>query len=351
MVFEKQFELLKETCKELLEQNKVDLILGFTTDENSSSAIPFFIRTPEDLEKLRWDDYCVPNLAKYLLENKKKVAIVAKPCDSRAIAMYIVEGQLDRKDVFIIGMECAGMKSKDSTPAPWCLECDVRIPPVYDILIRGEGIEKTPEITSTASNTAAIAAKEAAAVAAATGDTGTINNAETIEDTADTETMADTADTAVAANMAQSFVEIEKSNNDSSNDLSSKNKLSRFMNEINRCILCFSCRQACYGCYCGTCFIEKGIPNWQPSDVDSGKKMMFHLGRAMHLAGRCVECGACERVCPSGVNIRYLIRELTDFCEDLYGYRAGLNLDEEPVLTSFRQNDKEVGFLGGEDDV
>jgi ferredoxin len=68
----------------------------------------------------------------------------------------------------------------------------------------------------------------------------------------------------------------------------------------------------------------------------------------MHLAGRCVGCGACERVCPSNVKIRYLAKDLADFCQELYGYRPGENPDEVPAMTSFDQDDKEVGFLGGE---
>jgi len=289
MAFEKQKELLKQKCGELLKQGSVDLIIGFAADESTGNAVPLFIRTPEDLEKLAWDDSCTPNLSKYLLEKKGRVAIVAKPCDSRAISMYITEGQLDRGNLFIIGMECGGMKHKNSEPAPWCLECDVRKPTVYDILIEND---------ETGENEKNLAVKDAGKQAGEA--------------------------------------------------VSPQDKLSRFINEINKCILCYSCRQACYGCYCGTCFIERGMPDWQPSDLDSGKKMMFHLGRAIHLAGRCVECGACERACPSGVKIRYLVRELTDYCEELYGYRAGMNPEDEPAMTSFKQNDREEGFLGGE---
>jgi ferredoxin len=81
-----------------------------------------------------------------------------------------------------------------------------------------------------------------------------------------------------------------------------------------------------------------------------GAKMTFHLGRAMHLAGRCVECGACERVCPSGVKIRYLIQELTDLCKEEYGYEAGINPDEVPAMATYNTKDREIGFLGGEED-
>ena len=122
----------------------------------------------------------------------------------------------------------------------------------------------------------------------------------------------------------------------------------KFRNEINKCILCYSCRQACCGCYCQVCFMDRGAPDWQPADPDFSTKMAYHLGRAMHLSGRCVECGACERVCASGVNVRYLIKEVTGFVENIYGFRAGFDPDADPVMASYDFDDREVGFIGGE---
>jgi len=122
----------------------------------------------------------------------------------------------------------------------------------------------------------------------------------------------------------------------------------RFADEMKKCILCYSCRQACYGCYCTTCFMDRGEPNWQPATPDTGAKMLYHLGRAMHLAGRCVECGACENACASGVDIRYLISEVTGFVEDEYGYRAGMDPETEPAMLTYTAGDREVGFLGGD---
>jgi len=91
------------------------------------------------------------------------------------------------------------------------------------------------------------------------------------------------------------------------------------------------------------------MPNWLPPEIDSGTKKTFHMGRAMHLAGRCVECGACEAACASGVNLRYIIRELTGFVEEVHGYQAGLDLDAKPPLVSYADDDREIGFLGDDE--
>jgi Fe-S oxidoreductase len=92
--------------------------------------------------------------------------------------------------------------------------------------------------------------------------------------------------------------------------------------------------------------MDRGVPNWQPVKPDAGAKMIYHLGRAMHLAGRCVECGACENVCASGVDVRYLIEAATDFVEEEYGFRAGMDAQTPSALLTFKPDDPETGFWG-----
>lgn len=282
MSVETQKNEVVELCKKLLAEDKVKVIIGFTQSEVEGITAPLFMRNTADVEKLKWDNRCAPNLAKYLLEKRGKVGIIAKACDARAIVMYMVEKQIARDDIYIIGMECPGMKNDDDTPVCGCEDCKMRIPPVYDVLVKyGEEI-KLPDSSC------------------------------------------------------------------ESSQAESNDPYKRFQDEIDKCILCFSCRQACYGCYCQTCFMEMNRPNWSSSDIDAAEKMNFHLGRAMHLAGRCVECGACERVCPSGVKIRYLTKEISKFIKETYGYEAGIDPEATPALAMFNTNDREVGMIRGE---
>ena len=89
------------------------------------------------------------------------------------------------------------------------------------------------------------------------------------------------------------------------------------------------------------------MPDWQPAEIDTGTKMTFHLGRAMHLAGRCVECGACEAACASGVNVRYIIKEATNFINETYGFKTGMDFDTKQAMLTYKMEDKEIGFFGG----
>jgi ferredoxin len=283
MSFENQQKEMIQACEAVFATQRAELILGYTLGELEGQVIPAFVRPGEPVDHLVWNPDCTPNLAKYALGRKEKVAIVAKPCDARAIVMYLIEKQLQRDQVVLIGMECAGMRRPDGSLAPGCDMCTVKTPPLYDQLIQ---------------------------------------NPESRESGSRLQPQLDSAELL--------------------------GNISRFQKELEKCLLCFSCRQVCYGCYCNTCFLDRGIPDWAPANLELGAKMVFHLGRAMHLAGRCVACGACERGCPSGVKIRYLLQDLNRFCQDLYGYQAGLSPDETPALAVFQPNDREEGFLGGD---
>ena len=66
---------------------------------------------------------------------------------------------------------------------------------------------------------------------------------------------------------------------------------------------------------------------------------MFHMGRAMHLAGRCIGCGECERACPMELPIMELNREMTRRVEELFDYEAGMDPEAVPVLGQFEPDD------------
>jgi len=279
MNFDKQISEIRALCRKLIEEDKVDVILAYGDgDLDDGTLIPLFVRTPDDIDKIKWGDRCWQNLAPYLHGREERTAILAKACDARAIVQYTIESQIERDKVYVIGVDCPGMKDADGDSRPGCDECTVRVAPVCDTRIEDDRV-------------VAITPKE-------------------------------------------------------SSD-SPAGSLKRFREEIDKCILCYSCRQACYGCYCPTCFIERDIPGWQPAEVDAGTKMTFHLGRSMHLAGRCVECGSCEAACASGVNIRYVIKEATKFIEENYDVKTGMDPNTRQAMLTFKFDDKEIGFFGG----
>jgi coenzyme F420-reducing hydrogenase beta subunit len=123
----------------------VKVIIGYTETANPYKTKPFIARTVEDAEKLVFNNYCVNNLAVYLTHKEFKqngiVGIVAKGCDVKTIIQLIQESQINKDDIYIIGINCNGQISEfgkefgAETIATKCLNCFVRIPILQHTLI------------------------------------------------------------------------------------------------------------------------------------------------------------------------------------------------------------------------
>lgn len=98
--------------------------------------------------------------------------------------------------------------------------------------------------------------------------------------------------------------------------------------EFQKCLKCYGCRDICPVCFCKECSLEHG------ELVDTGsvppEVPLFHLIRAVHMAGRCVDCGLCEEACPVDIPLRLLYRKVNAIVKDLFGYETGLSQEQPP---------------------
>jgi Na+-translocating ferredoxin:NAD+ oxidoreductase RnfC subunit len=67
--------------------------------------------------------------------------------------------------------------------------------------------------------------------------------------------------------------------------------------------------------------------------------------RAFHLAGRCIECGECERVCPVGIPLVKLNKKLEKDVKEMFDYTSGLDAENKPLLATFKPDDPEEFIL------
>jgi ferredoxin len=111
--------------------------------------------------------------------------------------------------------------------------------------------------------------------------------------------------------------------------------------ELSKCMKCYACRQACPMCFCIRCAVEVNQPQWIPVQANTHGNMEWHILRAMHLAGRCVSCGECGRVCPVGIPCHLLTMFLAENVHDRFDVYAGTSDNMNSVLSTYEPNDKE----------
>ncbi len=106
-------------------------------------------------------------------------------------------------------------------------------------------------------------------------------------------------------------------------------RFSRWTYEFQKCIKCYGCRDICPVCFCTECSLEhKDLigTGSLPPDVP-----IFHLVRAVHMAGRCVDCGLCEEACPADIPLRLLYRKVNEIVAELFDYHTGVSSGQPPL--------------------
>jgi len=68
---------------------------------------------------------------------------------------------------------------------------------------------------------------------------------------------------------------------------------------------------------------------------------MFQIVRNIHVAGRCTDCGECERACPVNIPLRSLSREMYDLVDELFHYKAGTDKEAAPLMTHYELEEAE----------
>lgn len=112
--------------------------------------------------------------------------------------------------------------------------------------------------------------------------------------------------------------------------------------ELSRCVKCYACRNSCPMCYCEHCTMDCNRPQWVPVASHALGNLEYHMVRAMHLAGRCVECGECGRACPVGIPVHLLTFTTEESTARQFGQRAGRSAKLDYALSTFKPDDKET---------
>ncbi len=111
--------------------------------------------------------------------------------------------------------------------------------------------------------------------------------------------------------------------------------------QFSRCLKCYACRAACPLCYCSRCTVECNQPQWIPVPAHDLGNLEWNVMRAMHLAGRCVNCGDCSRACPVGIPLHLLNQKLISEVLSNFSFRSGMAARADNAMSTFKPNDSE----------
>ncbi len=306
---------IRAKAKELLAAKTVDCVIGYCRGTLPMQARPFFAHTPEDAEQLIWSAFCTGNLAKFLINRPGKTAVVAQGCVSRNIVGLIQEQQVQREDVYILGVSCPGMADAAKVRAQLperiiknaALDGD-------ELIVEGEDFsERRSHQSVKRDNCRTCTHRNAVLYDIFIGDKGP-------------DTGGADSDAAAAAGDA----------------LPPDQRWEAFTGAFQDCLRCYACRNVCPLCYCQTCFVDEHDPQWCGKGQDETDIGTFHLLRALHCAGRCTECGACESACPVGIKTRVLTSRMELAVREKFGCSPGLDIDVLPPLSDYRSNDPEI---------
>ncbi len=308
---------LRSEAKALLEQGRADCIIGFEPGSLKFTTTPLITSNKDDIDRLVINPFIANNLSVYLTELKGRVGIVAKGCDSRSIVSLIQDKQVAREDIVILGVPCPGIidlsklerlagKDRDEMDDITrdgdkvtvtvggekrdfpvnaalfdnCLGCEFPTPQEYDILLG----EPTPPVTNEAASREKIATLEG---------------------------------------------------------MAPQQRWEFWKDEFSRCIRCYACRNVCPACFCERCFVEESEPQWLSPVPRWQENLMFQVIRNIHVAGRCTDCGECERACPADIPLRSLTKEMYDIIADLFDFKAGMDKEAAPLLTAYALEEAE----------
>jgi formate dehydrogenase subunit beta len=324
---------IREKARELLASGLAEVVIGFGEGTLPLTARPLLVRDAAAADKLVWNRYCAAGLARYVLDyvrarrrrrdydaaKAKKVAVAAKPCDARALVTYIQENQFAPEDLFVIGIRCAPMADRRRV---------FEAAGAYRLAAAAVDGEEVVA-TTTAGDELRLPLADYLDAACAT-----------CEDREPPLSDVVLGETSGAPAPGDAFARVREQE-----ARTPAERWAWLEAELSRCIRCYACRQACPACYCEECFAEQRNPAWigpatAPEDV-----VAFHLVRAFHTAGRCVECGECERACPMNIELRTLSAKLVKDVKEKYGYVAGSSVEEKPPLATYEPDDPNEGFM------
>ena len=345
--------------KYLLDEGIVDGVLTISPQDDIYDGVPTFVTDSEDLINTAGSYHCAPTMVGDLIQkylSDKKIAVAVKPCDIRSINELIKRHKINPDNIYTVGLNCGGTVSPvtgrkmidlfyeinpddvvseeidkgqfivelaDGTEKGVkihdletegfgrrlnCQRCDVKIPRKANIACGNWGASEGwtfIEINDEKGEELIEGAKKA----------GLIETKSPAQDAIDARSKVENI-----------MIKLSKKTQDAT-----YGKVDE-MEEWNRCIRCYACRDVCPICWCHeNCEINKSY--FKDSGIPP-KPIAFQGIRLSHMSFSCVDCGQCDDVCPMDIPVSLIFDKLQKKYNDRTGYIAGVSDDIKPPLYS-----------------
>ena len=275
---------------------------------------------------------------------EKPVAVLLKPCESRAAVELVKLRQINLENVLLIARDCPGTvepetfeeKPSDTLPSfsdfsedelrPVCRMCEFPTAPVADINIGTFG----------ADGDIILEAK-------------TEKGEEMLKHISLDQELEDTSarDKALKAEKKKRTAYMEKNLAALKEEVTGIDNLVKF---FAACVNCHNCRSMCPVCYCNECFFDSATFHFEGPRYEEWIKrrgllqmprdeMLFHLGRMNHIGLSCVACGMCEQACPHDIRVAQLFTLISTTAQKELDIHAGISLSDPLPLATYREEE------------
>ena len=369
-----------------LESKMVDAVVAVKArDGNRYDGIPVLLTIPADVAETRGSLHCTStNIARFLKEyldgaSSLKIAVVAKPCDAKAIIELAKREQINLGNLIIIGLNCTGtlpsakaktmlkkefevetadvvsedieddeliIRLKDGSEKKKnllelekkrygrrenCRRCEINIPVMADIACGKWGT------TDKKSTFIEVCSEKGSQFIEAAIEAGFIKVEQPTTNAIETRKKKDEAARELAQQWQEKdFATLEKMSNDE--------RFGYWSEQFSHCVKCYGCRDACPICYCKHCILEADRGFITPGEVPPN--VMFPMVRITHVMDSCVNCGQCQDACTMELPLSCLIFLLSKKIGAIFQYEPGMDVTELPPLRTV--TDQELSLSGVE---